>query len=45
MTEISIAGAIPNPSIVLPTGKAALPIKGPRKNKIAVLGPIQTDGA
>ena len=27
MTEISIAGAILNPSLVLPTGKAALPIK------------------
>jgi len=32
MTEISIAGAIPNPSIVLPTGKAALPIKAGQAN-------------
>ena len=32
MTETSIAGAIPNPSIVLPTGKAALPIKAGQAN-------------
>ena len=32
MTEISIAGAIPNPSVVLPTGKAALPNKAGQAN-------------
>jgi len=32
MTEISIAGAVLNPSIVLPTGKMALPIKGGQAN-------------
>ena len=32
MTKHSIAGAIPNPSIVLPTGKAALPIKAGQAN-------------
>ena len=32
MTEISIAGAILNPSLVLPTGKAALPIKAGQAN-------------
>jgi hypothetical protein len=32
MTEHSISGAIPNPSIVLPTGKAALPMKAGQAN-------------
>ena len=32
MTEHSIARAIPNPSIVLPTGKAALPMKAGQAN-------------
>ena len=32
MTEISIAGAIPKPSIVLPTGKGALPITAGQAN-------------
>ena len=32
MTEISIAGAIPNPSFVLHNGKAALPIKAGQAN-------------
>ena len=32
MTKSSISGAIPNPSIVLPTGKATLPIKAGQAN-------------